>query len=81
MEKNYNKELDFVLEELITEYKKQFKGIKFYADETPKIVNEEVSKMTEEKFNLKDWEVNLLYHQLLIVDLPSNSGVKVKLCC
>jgi hypothetical protein len=66
MEKNYNKELDFVLEELITEYKKQFKGIKFYADETPKIVNEEVSKMTEDKFNLKDWEVNLLYHQLLI---------------
>ena len=66
MEKNYNKELDFVLEELITEYKKQFKGIKFYADETPEIINIEVSKKTEAKFNLKDWEVNLLYHQLLI---------------
>jgi len=66
MDKNYNKELDFVLEELIAEYEKQFKGIKFYADEIPKIVNEEVSKKTEAKFNLKDWEVNLLYHQLLI---------------
>lgn len=66
MEKNYNKELDFVLEELITEYEKQFKGIKFYADEAPKVVNEEVSKKAETKFDLKDWEVNLLYHQLLI---------------
>ena len=27
MEKNYNKELDFVLEELIIEYKKQFKDL------------------------------------------------------
>ena len=66
MEKNYNKELDFVLEELISEYEKQFKGIKFYADEAPKIVNEEVRKKTEGTFNLKDWEVNLLYHQLLV---------------
>ena len=66
MEKNFNKELDFVLEELITEYEKQFKGIKFYTDETPKIVNEEVSKKTEDKFKLKDWEVSLLYHQLLV---------------
>ncbi len=66
MEKNFNKELDFVLEELISEYEKQFKGIKFYTDETPKIVNEEVSKKTEDKFKLKDWEVSLLYHQLLV---------------
>jgi hypothetical protein len=66
MEKNYNKELDFVLEELISEYEKQFKGIKFYTDEAPKIVNEEVRKKTESTFNLKDWEVNLLFHQLLV---------------
>ena len=39
MEKNYNKELDFVLEELIIEYKKQFKGIKFYADDAEAYVN------------------------------------------
>lgn len=66
MEKNYNAELDFVLEELIVAYEDQFRGIKFYADEVPKTTKEIISQKAIDKFGLKDWEINLLYQSLLI---------------
>lgn len=66
MEKNYNTELDFILEELIVAYENQFKGIKFYAEDTHKSTKEEISQKVADKFGLKDWEINLLYQNLLI---------------
>jgi|ERR1035437_3619476 hypothetical protein len=66
MEKNYNTELDFVLEELLVAYENQFNGIKFYSEETPKTLKEEITKRVSDKFRLKEWEINLLYQNLLI---------------
>lgn len=66
MEKNYNTELDFVLEELIVAYENQFRGIKFYAEDVPKTTKEEITEKVTAKFGLKDWEINLLYQNLLI---------------
>ena len=66
MEKNYNAELDFILEELVEAYKNHFKGIKFYSEESHRTTKEEITEKLRTKFNLKDWEVNLLCHNLLI---------------
>lgn len=66
MEKNYNTELDFILEELIVVYENQFRGIRFYAEDTHKTTKEEISQKVTDKFGLKDWEINMLYQNLLI---------------
>ncbi|OFY86159.1 MAG: hypothetical protein A3F72_06815 [Bacteroidetes bacterium RIFCSPLOWO2_12_FULL_35_15] len=66
MEKNYNTELDFVLEELIVAYENQFRGVNFYAEDSHKTIKEEISQKVADKFGLKDWEINLLYQNLLI---------------
>ena len=66
MEKNYNAELDFILEELIKEYENINKGVRFYAEETFLSTNEKINLSVSEKFGLKDWEINVLYYTLLV---------------
>lgn len=66
MEKNYNTELDQILKELIEAYKNHFKGIKFYSEESHRTTKEEIAEKLRTNFNLKEWEVHLLYHNLLI---------------
>jgi hypothetical protein len=66
MENNYDTELDFVLEELIVDYENQFKGIKFYSDEYRKKLNDEIGEKLKIRFGLKDWEIDLLYHNLFM---------------
>ena len=66
MNNNYNTELDFILEELIKAYENQFKGIKFYQEESQQKLSDEISQKLKIKFGLKDWEIDLLYHNLLI---------------
>lgn len=65
MNNNYNTELDFILEELIKAYENQFKGIKFYQEESQQKLSDEISQKLKIKFGLKDWEIDLLYHNLL----------------
>ena len=50
MEKNYNTELDFILEELIKEYENINKGVRFYAEETFLSTNEKINLSVSEKF-------------------------------
>jgi|GEM_PF-2372395 len=64
MENNYDIELDFVLDELIFDYENQFKGIKFYSDENRKKLSAEIGEKLQIRFGLKDWEIDLLYHNL-----------------
>jgi hypothetical protein len=66
MEKNYNAELDFILEELIKEYENINKGVRFYAEEELLSTNEKINLSVSEKFGLKDWEINVLYYTLLL---------------
>ena len=65
MESNYNTELDFILEQLIISYENQFKGIKFYSEESRQKLSDEISTKLKAKFGLKDWEIDLLYYNLL----------------
>lgn len=66
MENNYDTELDFVLEELIVDYENEFKGIKFYSDEYRKKMSDEIGEKLKIRFGLKDWEIDLLYHNLFM---------------
>jgi len=66
MEKNYNTELDFILEELIDEYENVYKGVSFYADETFTTTKEKITILVIDKFKLKEWEINLLFYTLLL---------------
>ena len=66
MEKNYNAELDFILEELIKEYENMNKGVQFYAEEESLSIYEKITELVANKFGLKDWEINVLYYTLLL---------------
>jgi hypothetical protein len=66
MEKNYNEELDFILEQLIYEYENVYKGVSFYADESFTSTKEKITIMVVDKFKLKEWEINLLFYTLLL---------------
>ena len=66
MEKKYYKELDFILEELTLRYENEFKGIIFHTEGVHQTTKEELTKKLVAKFGLKDWEVNLLFQNLLI---------------
>lgn len=66
MGKNYNTELDFILDELVIAYENYFKGIQFYSEETHQTTKHELTQKLKDKFGLKDWEINLLFHSLLI---------------
>jgi hypothetical protein len=64
--KNFNTELDFALEELVIAYENQFKGVKFYSEESHQTIRDEITEKLSRKFDLKEWETDLLYHNLLI---------------
>jgi hypothetical protein len=66
MAKNYIEELDFILDSLINEYENINEGVKFYEGEAPKTTKEKVTEMVVGKYNLKEWEINVLFHRLLI---------------
>ena len=66
MAKNYTEELDFILDSLINEYENINEGVKFYEGEAPKTTKEKVTEMVEGEYNLKEWEINVLFHRLLI---------------
>ena len=66
MEKNYNAELDFILEQLIYEYENVYKGVSFYADESFTTTKEKITILVVDKFKLKEWEINLLFYTLLL---------------
>lgn len=66
MEKNYNAELDFILEQLIYEYENVYKGVSFYSDESFTSTKEKITIMVVDKFKLKEWEINLLFYTLML---------------
>ena len=66
MEKNYNAELDFILEQLIYEYENVYKGVSFYSDESFTSTKEKITNLVVDKFKLKEWEINLLFYTLLL---------------
>jgi len=66
MEKNYNAELDYILEQLIHEYENVYKGVSFYADESFTNTKDKIANLVLEKFNLKEWEINLLFYTMLL---------------
>jgi hypothetical protein len=66
MEKNYNSELDFILEQLIYEYENVYKGVSFYSDESFTSTKEKITILVVDKFKLKEWEINLLFYTLLL---------------
>ena len=66
MEKNYDPVLDFILEKLIAEYENHYKGLSFYSEEIPKSVKENITQLTIDQFNLKEWEINIMLYTLLI---------------
>jgi hypothetical protein len=66
MEKNYNAELDFILEQLIYEYENVYKGVSFYSDESFTSTREKITILVVDKFKLKEWEINLLFYTLLL---------------
>jgi hypothetical protein len=66
MAKNYNKELDYILEELIHEYENHYKGLTFYTEEVSFSTKEKISTDLADRYNLEEWEINILYYTLLI---------------
>jgi len=66
MEKNYDDEMDFILYELVKEYEQINKGVSFFSEDVPVSTRDKVSQKVISKFNLKEWELNLLYYTLLI---------------
>lgn len=66
MSKDYINELDFILSSLINEYANINEGVKFYQEEAPKTTKETVTETVIKKYGLKEWEINVLFHHLLI---------------
>ena len=66
MEKNYDVEMDFILQELVKEYEQINKGVSFFTEDMPVSIRDKISQKVIEKFSLKEWELNLLYYTLLI---------------
>ena len=66
MNKNYDAELDYILEQLVKAYEDLYNGISFYSDDDLKSTKDTVTKNVMQKFGLKDWEIHLLYYTLFI---------------
>lgn len=66
MDKNYNEEMDYILEQLIVEYENLYKGVNFYTDDVSMTTKDIITNKVERKFKLKEWEINVLYYTLLI---------------
>lgn len=65
-EKKYNEALDSILEQLILEYEHINEGVNFYTGSAPQPIREKISKKIAEQFQLKEWEISVLFHHLLI---------------
>jgi hypothetical protein len=66
MNKNYDAEMDYILEQLVKAYEDLYNGMSFYSDADLKSTKDTVTKNVMEQFGLKDWEINLLYYTLFI---------------
>lgn len=66
MAKNYTAELDFILESLNKEYENMNEGVHFYEGDAPQTTKEKITEMVINQFGLKEWEINVLFHHLLI---------------
>ncbi|MEI8053693.1 MAG: hypothetical protein WCH52_08095 [Bacteroidota bacterium] len=66
MNKNYNVELDYILEQLIVEYENIYKGVKFYAEDKLISTSDKISQRLIDRFGLKEWEINVLCSTLFI---------------
>lgn len=66
MQKNYNKELDFILELLVKEYEEIYNKLSFYSDENSDTTKQNVFDKVKEVFGLKDWEINILIYSLFL---------------
>lgn len=66
MQKNYNRELDFILEQLINDYVIQNKGLRFSPEEQTISIKEDITQKLKDLFMLEEWEINILYYTLLI---------------
>lgn len=66
MAKNYIAELDFILESLNKEYENMNEGVHFYEGDAPQTTKEKITEMVINQFGLKEWEINVLFHHLLI---------------
>ena len=66
MQKNYNRELDFILEQLINDYVIQNKGLRFSPEEQTISIKEDITQKLKDQFMLEEWEINILYYTLLI---------------
>ena len=66
MQKNYNKELDFILELLVKEYEDIYNKLNFYADENSSPTKQIVYDQVKQVFGLKDWEINILIYSLFL---------------
>jgi hypothetical protein len=66
MVKNYTIELDFILESLINEYENINEGVHFYEGDAPQTTKDKIAEMVINQFGLKEWEINVLFHHLLI---------------
>ena len=60
MEKNYDDEMDFILQELVKEYEQINKGVSFFSEDVPVSTRDKISKKVIERFQVKEWELNLL---------------------
>ena len=66
MDKNYNEQLDFILEALIKEYEQLNRGVSFYSEDEPEPVYQKIKTKVNEKYGLQDWETDVLFSNLLI---------------
>ena len=66
MKMNYEPIMDYILEELIKEYEYSFKGVNFYSEETIRTTTEKITEKVIKKYQLKHWEINILFYTLLV---------------
>lgn len=64
MRKNYNKEIDFALGELLKAYEDHWKAIKDAFGEEAEQTHTKVSNSLKQKFGLKEWEVRIVFDYL-----------------
>jgi hypothetical protein len=66
IERNYDEQMDFILEELIKEYENLYKGVNFYSGDHHQTTKDIVTEKVINKYGLKEWEINVLYYTLFI---------------
>ena len=50
-----------MLKELINEYENIYNSVTFYTEDVHKTQKDKITEKIQDKFNLKDWEINILY--------------------